>query len=218
MSSVPTQKLRDDMVEYQIAMRGVTDEKLLAAMKRVPREKFIPKKMQSLAYKDGPLPIGEEQTISQPYIVALMIEALALKGGGRVLEIGTGSGYSAAVLAEIADEVFSIERIESLADEASTILNNLGYKNVNVIKADGTQGLPKYAPYDGIVVTAAGPYVPESLKSQLKPGGHLIIPVGPNSFNQKLLRISHLADGSFESQEIAAVRFVPLIGKEGWQN
>lgn len=218
MSSVPTQKLRDDMVEYQIAMRGVTDEKLLAAMKRVPREKFIPKKMQSLAYKDGPLPIGEEQTISQPYIVALMIEALALKGGGRVLEIGTGSGYSAAVLAEIADEVFSIERIESLADEASTILNNLGYKNVNVIKADGTQGLPKYAPYDGIVVTAAGPYVPKSLKSQLKPGGHLIIPVGPNSFNQKLLRISHLADGSFESQEIAAVRFVPLIGKEGWQN
>lgn len=218
MSSLPTWQLRNEMVEYQIARRGVKDEKVLEAMKRVPREKFISKKMQSLAYQDGPLPIGEEQTISQPYIVALMIEALSLKGGERVLEIGTGSGYSAAVLAEIAGEVFSIERLEGLANKAAFALEDLGYKNVHVIQTDGTLGLPKHAPYDGIVVTAAGPYVPESLKAQLKVGGHLIIPVGADTYNQKLLKVTHLADGTFETQEITLVRFVPLVGKEGWQN
>lgn len=218
MSSLPTRQLRNEMVEYQIARRGVKDEKVLEAMKRVPREKFISKKMQSLAYQDGPLPIGEEQTISQPYIVALMIEALSLKGGERVLEIGTGSGYSAAVLAEIAGEVFSIERLEGLANKAAFVLEDLGYKNVHVIQTDGTLGLPKHAPYDGIVVTAAGPYVPESLKAQLKVGGHLVIPVGADTYNQKLLKVTHLADGTFETLEITLVRFVPLVGKEGWQN
>lgn len=218
MPILPTQQIRDEMVKYQIARRGIQNEKVLEAMRHVPREKFIPQKIHSLAYHDGPLPIAEEQTISQPYIVALMIEALSLEGGERILEIGTGSAYSTAILAEIAAEVFTIERLEGLANKAALILDDLGYKNVHVIQADGTLGLPKHAPYDGVVVTAAGPYVPESLKAQLKVGGHLVIPVGTDTDNQKLLKVTRLASKTFEIQEMTRVRFVPLVGKEGWQS
>jgi protein-L-isoaspartate(D-aspartate) O-methyltransferase len=169
---------RQQMVERQIEARGVRSQKVLNAMGRVPRELFLPEHIREFAYEDSPLPIEAKQTISQPYIVAFMTEGLALQGGEKVLEIGAGSGYAAAVLAEIAGEVYTIERIEELATHAAYTLADLGYKNVEVIHADGTLGLPEHAPFDAIVVTAGGPEVPESLKKQLKIGGRMVIPVG----------------------------------------
>ncbi|RLA06307.1 MAG: protein-L-isoaspartate O-methyltransferase [Gammaproteobacteria bacterium] len=204
------------MVEQQVASRGVGSKLVLDAMRRVPRELFVPERLRDLAYADGPLSIGEGQTISQPYIVALMVDALCLYGGEKVLEIGTGSGYAAAVLAEIAGQVYTIERIAQLALKAETILAEIGYDNVHVIQGDGTLGWPQQAPYDAIVVTAGGPEVPESLKNQLKPGGRLVIPVGTDMYSQELLRVTRVSDSEFRSENLEYVRFVPLIGEEGW--
>jgi len=207
---------REDMVKDQISRRGVRCKRTLAAMQKVPREKFIPKKIRQFAYYDRPLPIDEEQTISQPYIVALMTEALALEGGERVLEIGTGSGYAAAVLAEIASKVYTVERLKLLAQKSASLLSQLGYTNIEVLCGDGTQGWPEHAPYDGIIVTAGGPEIPESLKSQLKIGGRLIIPVGSSEHAQKLIRVIRLSETEFITEDLADVRFVPLVGEEGW--
>jgi protein-L-isoaspartate(D-aspartate) O-methyltransferase len=204
------------MVEQQIASRGVGSKLVLDAMRRVPRELFVPEHLRDLAYADGPLSIGEGQTISQPYIVALMVEALCLYGGEKVLEIGTGSGYAAAVLAEIAGQVYTIERIDQLAQKAKIVLEEAGYDNVQVIQGDGTLGWPQQAPYDAIVVTAGGPEVPESLKNQLKEGGRLVIPVGTDMYSQELLRVTRVSDSEFRSENLEYVRFVPLIGEEGW--
>jgi len=209
---------RHDMVAHQIAARGVRSERLLEAMRTVPREAFLPEHLAEFAYDDSPLPIAERQTISQPYIVAFMAEALALKGGETVLEIGTGSGYGAAVLAEIAAQVYTVERIESLAANAKTRLTELGYRNVHVLHGDGTRGWPEHAPYDAIIVTAGGPRVPEALKEQLAIGGRLVIPVGSNPRLQELVRVTRVAADDYEFEDIADVRFVPLIGEEGWQN
>lgn len=207
---------RDRMVEHQLEASGVRDDLVLSAMRRVPRELFLPEHMREFAYEDTPLPIAAGQTISQPYIVAFMIEALALKGGEKVLEIGTGSGYSAAVTAEIAEEVYTIERIETLAHQANRTLQSLHYLNVHVQQGDGTQGWPENAPFDAIVVTAGGPQVPESLKTQLKIGGRLVIPVGSSTRNQELVRVTRESESKFRTETIACVRFVPLIGAEGW--
>lgn len=209
-------KLRSDMVEHHIASRGVRAEEVLDAMRKVPREAFLPDRMREFAYDDEPLAIAADQTISQPYIVALMTEALALKGGERVLEIGTGSGYAAAVLAEIAGQVYTVERIEQLAEEAALKLTELGYKNVHVRHADGTLGWPEHAPYDAIIVAAGGPEIPGTLKRQLKVGGRLVIPVGANPRAQELVRVTRSAEDKFTTEDIADVRFVPLVGKEGW--
>ncbi|MGI9237165.1 MAG: protein-L-isoaspartate(D-aspartate) O-methyltransferase [Woeseiaceae bacterium] len=209
---------RAQMVRRQIAGRGVRSEKVLDAMRKVPRERFLPKEQATWAYDDGPLPIGDGQTISQPYIVAYMTEALALEGGETVLEIGTGSGYAAAVLAEIAAEVYTIERIEGLAAMASSVLKDLGYDNVHVQQGDGTLGWPEHAPFDGIVVTAGGPDIPDTLKRQLRIGGRLVIPVGVNSWYQDLIRVTRVAEDEFETDHLIPVRFVPLIGAEGWNS
>jgi protein-L-isoaspartate(D-aspartate) O-methyltransferase len=208
-------KLRERMVADQIARRGVTSKLVLDAMRNVPRERFLPKGQGILAYDDSPLPIGKGQTISQPYVVAYMTESLALKGGERVLEIGTGSGYAAAVLAEIAAEVYTIERIERLATMASAVLDDLGYDNVHVQHSDGTLGWPEHAPFDGIVVAAGSSKVPAALKRQLKKGGHLVIPIGKNKWYQELVRVTRVAEDEFETEELLPVRFVPLVGEEG---
>lgn len=209
-------KSRKRMVNKQIARRGVRSQVVLDAMRKVPRERFLPKYARLFAYDDSPLPIGKGQTISQPYIVAYMIEALALEGGEKVLDIGTGSGYAAAVLAEIAAEVYTIERVEALADMARAVLEDLGYVNVHVQHGDGTLGWPEHAPFDGIVVAAAGPEVPETLKQQLKVGGRLVIPIGRSKTFQELVRVTRVADDEFDIEYLAPVRFVPLVGEEGW--
>jgi protein-L-isoaspartate(D-aspartate) O-methyltransferase len=209
-------KLRREMVEKAIVARGVRDELVLSAMRRVPREAFLPHQLREFAYTDSPLPIEEGQTISQPYIVAFMTEALALQGGERVLEIGTGSGYAAAILAEIAADVYTVERIGQLAEKAASTVADLGYDNVHVLHSDGTKGWPDHAPYDGIIVAAGGPTIPESLKAQLKIGGRLVIPVGRDPKIQELVRVTRLSENEYRSEDLADVRFVPLIGHEGW--
>ena len=209
-------KLRQRMVRRQIASRGVRSELVLEAMRKVPRERFLPRGQGVFAYDDSPLPIGDGQTISQPYIVAYMAESLALVGGEKVLEIGTGSGYAAAVLAEIAAEVYTIERIEGLATMARTVLDELGYTNVHVRCSDGTLGWPEEAPFDGIVVSAGGPEVPDTLKHQLKTGGRLVIPVGRSKAYQELVRVTRVAEDEFKTEDLVPVRFVPLVGEEGW--
>jgi len=209
-------RLRERMVQRQIAGRGVRSKKVLDAMRKVPRERFLPQGQGVWAYDDSPLPIGDGQTISQPYIVAYMAESLALEGGEKVLEIGTGSGYAAAILAETGAEVYTIERIEGLATMARRVLHNLGYANVHARHGDGTLGWPEEAPFDGIVVTAAGPEVPETLKKQLKIGGRIVIPVGETKWYQQLVRVTRVAEAEFETEDLVPVRFVPLIGEEGW--
>ena len=209
-------RLRARMVEQQIAARGVSSKRVLEAMRRVPRELFVPPHLRDLAYSDRPLSIGEGQTISQPYIVALMTAALGLSGGEKVLEIGTGSGYAAAVLARIADQVYTIERIAELAQNAKTLLAQIGCDNVQVIHGDGTLGWPQKAPYDAIVVTAGAPEVPEALKKQLKTGGRLVIPVGKDMRSQELCRVTRASESEFKFDNLGAVRFVPLIGAEAW--
>ncbi len=204
---------RNAMVETQLKRRGIKDPMILQAMRTVPRHQFVPDGHIGRAYDDGPLPIGFGQTISQPYMVAVMTEALKLGGGEKVLEIGTGSGYQAAVLSEIAWEVYSIERHAELADSAHKLL--IGYGNVYISVGDGTLGLPDKAPFDGIIVTAGAPYVPASLKNQLAEGGRLVIPVGERMM-QSLLRITREGD-SFREENLLGCVFVPLIGEEGWE-
>ena len=208
--------LRNAMVEQQIISRGVRAPLVLEAMRTVPREAFLPQSLHEFAYDDSPLPIDASQTISQPYIVAFMVEALNLKGGETVLEIGAGSGYAAAVLSRIAGRVFTVERIGQLAEKAATVLADLHYDNVLVRHGDGTQGWPDYAPYDAIIVAAGGPSVPDSLKQQLKIGGRLVIPIGKDQRTQELVRVTRVSEENFKTEDIADVRFVPLIGKEGW--
>lgn len=209
---------RRQVVERQIEGRGVHDPLVLDAMRTVPREIFVPHWLAGEAYDDAPLPIGSGQTISQPYIVAFMIEALGLKGGEKVLEIGAGSGYAAAVLSEIAGEVYTIERIGELAAKASENLADAGYRHVHVRHADGTQGWAEEAPFDAILVSAGAPDVPSTLLQQLKIGGRMVIPVGDNPRSQELVRVTRTSKDDFEQEDIADVRFVPLIGKEGWES
>jgi protein-L-isoaspartate(D-aspartate) O-methyltransferase len=206
------------MVQRQIAGRGVRSEKVLDAMRKVPRERFLPNGQAAWAYDDAPLPIGDGQTISQPYIVAYMTEALLLEGGEKVLEIGTGSGYAAAVLAEIAADVYTIERIDGLAIMARIVLDKLGYQNVHVRQGDGTLGWPEHAPFDAIVVTAGGPDVPDPLKRQLKIGGRLVMPIGKTTWFQELVRVTRITEADFDTEYLVPVRFVPLIGEEGWDS
>ncbi len=212
----PFALLRAEMVERNIAARGVQDELVLEAMRKVPRELFLPRNLREFAYEDSPLPIAGEQTISQPYIVAFMAEALLLKGGEKVLEIGAGSGYAAAVLSEIAADVYTVEHLGQLAEKAAATLADLGCDNVHVLHGDGTKGWPEHAPYDAIVVAAGGPQVPELLKEQLKVGGRLVIPVGEDERAQELVRVTRISSDTYRSEDIADVRFVPLIGEEGW--
>jgi protein-L-isoaspartate(D-aspartate) O-methyltransferase len=210
------QQQRQYMVEHHVAARGVRSPLVLEAMAAVPREEFLPPHLRDYAYEDTPLPIGEKQTISQPYIVAFMTEALGLSGGERVLEIGAGSGYAAAVLSKIAGEVYTVERIGELAAKASAKLADLGFHNVKVLHGDGTLGWPEYAPFDAIIVAAGGPDVPKSLKQQLKVGGRMVIPVGNDPRGQELIRVTRVGEDAFKSEDIADVRFVPLLGEEGW--
>lgn len=207
---------RDKMVREQIAGRGIRDPLVILAMQSVPREQFVHVNWKNDAYRDEPLPIASNQTISQPYMVAYMAEALELTKESRVLEIGTGSGYAAAVLGQIAKQVVTIERIETLATQAESRIEELGYMNVHVVHADGTLGWPDQAPYDAILVSAGGPCIPESLKSQLKVGGVMVIPVGPDPKQQRLARIRRISGSSFQTRYLAQVRFVPLIGHEAW--
>ena len=207
---------RERMVEIQIARRGVQDPLVHEAMRRVPRECFVPSHLARRAYEDRPLPIGEGQTISQPYVVAVMTEALRLGSRDRVLEIGTGSGYAAAVLSLIATEVYTIERVESLATAAGRRLHDLGYANVHVRHGDGSLGWAEHAPYDAIVVTAGGPDVPHSLLRQLATGGRLVMPVGATPRAQRLVRVVRTGAETYDREPLEGVAFVPLIGAEGW--
>ncbi|MGH7680970.1 MAG: protein-L-isoaspartate(D-aspartate) O-methyltransferase [Candidatus Eiseniibacteriota bacterium] len=207
---------RARMVDLQLEGRGIHDPQILGAFREVPREAFLPPKLAEFAYKDSPLPIGEKQTISQPYIVAVTVEALGLQGGERVLEIGTGSGYAAAILSRVAKEVYTVERLEPLAEEARLRLKQLGYRNVSVLCGDGTLGWPDHAPYDAIAVAAGGPRIPKTLLSQLAPGGRLVIPVGPDESSQVLTRVVREGKDRFREHPITDVRFVPLIGEQGW--
>ncbi len=213
----PFDKQRKEMTANQIRARGVKDESILLAMGNVRRESFVPDAYSELAYSDRPLPIGEGQTISQPYIVAFMIDALGLKGGEKVMEIGAGSGYAAAILAEIVDEVYAIERIGPLAEYATSNLVREGYGNVDVLHSDGTLGWDEHAPFDAILVSAAAPEVPESLKNQLVVGGRMVIPVGTNPDIQQLLRVTRVKEKQFEVENLGDVGFVPLIGQQGWE-
>jgi len=215
MSDFANQRKR--MVLEQIYGRGVRDPHVLKAMATVRREAFLPERMRHLAYADTPLPIASGQTISQPYIVAYMIEALALQGGEHVLEIGAGSGYAAAVLAEIAGDVFAIERIGALAEKAASCLMDEGYENVHVLHADGTVGWADFASFDAILVSAGAPDVPEALKDQLAAGGRMVVPAGRDPRAQELVRIIRREGGAFDREDLADVRFVPLIGEEGWE-
>jgi protein-L-isoaspartate(D-aspartate) O-methyltransferase len=199
---------RERMVHSQLEVRAVGDKKVLEAMKKIPRHLFVPENMKPYAYQDEPLPIGEGQTISQPYIVAFMTEVLRLKGEERILEVGTGSGYQAAVLAEIAREVFTIEIVEVLSLRAQKVLKELGYKNISFKVGDGTLGWKEYAPYDGIVVTAAPDKVPRALKEQLKVSGRMVIPVGFTF--QELVLVSR-EEKKFKEKKLLPVRFVPLV-------
>jgi len=200
------------MVASQLAARGIRDPRVLDAMRTVPREAFVPEYLRESAYLDSPLPIGSGQTISQPHVVAFMIEALDLKGGEKVLEIGAGSGYAAAVLGQIAGQVYAIERIRELADRARETLDALGYDNVQVRHGDGTRGWPEQAPFDAIAVAAGAKKVPEPLKHQLKEGGRVIIPVGRNAPFQQLKRITRVSQYEYAEEDLIPVRFVPLIG------
>src|SRR3954454_13696244 len=209
-------RARARMVKVQIARRGVRDRSVLDAMRRVPREAFVQPGFEEFAYEDGPLPIGEGQTISQPYIVALMIEAAEVRPGDRVLEVGAGSGYAAAVMGRIADRVYAIERLPSLGEAARRRFKRLGYDNIELRVGDGTKGWPEAAPFNAILVAAGGPDVPPALKGQLAIGGRLVIPVGEDLHDQTLLKITRTSETAFEGEDLGMVRFVPLIGEQGW--
>ncbi len=210
------EEARQRMVKDQLAGRGIRDSRVLEAMARIPRHAFVSKAMEARAYDDNPLSIGFGQTISQPYMVAIMTELLELKGHEKVLEIGTGCGYQTAILMELCREVFTVERIEALAAEAREHLSSLDLTNVFFMVGDGTLGWPAQAPFDGILVTAGCPIVPETLTDQLAPGGKLVIPVG-DRFSQTLKRITRL-DGQLKTENFTACRFVDLIGRYGWSD
>jgi len=205
---------RQNMVNRQLRDRGIKDLRVLEAMTRVPRHLFVPAEVRDHAYEDSPLPIGEEQTVSQPYIVAAMLDALAIESTDVVLEVGTGSGYLAALLAELARHVYTVERLPRLAQSAESILRTLNYSNITLQLGDGSAGLPQYSPYDVIVVSAAAPRVPEPLLEQLKEGGRMIIPVGPP--HAQILQLVTKLDGTPASMKLDACRFVPLIGERGY--
>ena len=215
MTAMGLETARRRMVERDLIDRGIADPRVIRAMATVPRERFVDPEQTAFAYDDAPLPIGEGQTISQPYIVARMAEALALAPADRVLEIGTGSGYAAAVLAEIAAEVYTVERIDALAGRARRRLAGLGYARVHVLVGDGTLGWPEHAPYDAIVATAGGPDVPAALLDQLAVAGRLVMPVGPMRFGQRLVRIVREL-GDYRREDLEPVAFVPLVGAQGW--
>ncbi|OPY05956.1 MAG: Protein-L-isoaspartate O-methyltransferase [Syntrophaceae bacterium PtaB.Bin038] len=206
------------MVDSQIRSRGIRDERVLRAMEKVPRHLFVDEGLIDQAYNDSPLPIGEKQTISQPYIVALMTEALELTGREKVLELGTGSGYQAAILAELADRVFTIERIASLAQKARRLLESLHYYNVVIRVGDGTYGWREEAPFDAILVAAGSPSIPRTLVEQLAVGGRLVIPVG-GRFSQNLIKLKRLSEdpGDVKKEDLGGCRFVSLIGEHGWK-
>jgi len=208
------EKAREEMIRYQIKGRGIKDKRVLWAMSIVPREKFVLKENEKEAYLDCPLPIGMGQTISQPYMVALMTQCLSLEGPECILEVGTGSGYQAAILSKLAKMVYTVERLKILADRAEKIFKELEIKNVKVVGGDGTNGLKEYSPYDGIIVTAGAPEIPQSLINQLKERGRIVIPVG-NSFSQDLL-LGKKEKGKLKIQNYGGCIFVPLLGKYGW--
>ena len=204
---------RLDMVDRQLRGRDITDARVLQAMQAVPRHRFVPPRLQDLAYRDSPLPIGHGQTISQPYIVALMSQLLAVEPGQRILEIGTGSGYQAAVLAQMQAEVFSIEIVPELGRRAQAALAPLGYDNIRLKIGDGYQGWPEHAPFDGIIVTCAPTQVPQPLEDQLAEGGRLVIPVGESHFQQLFLMVK--SGGVIRQEKIVDVRFVPMVDQKG---
>jgi protein-L-isoaspartate(D-aspartate) O-methyltransferase len=208
---------RERMVREQIEARGFYDQAVLKALRSVPREAFVLPAYRHFAYDDTPLPIPGQQTISQPYVVALMLRALRLKPENRVLEVGAGSGYAAALLSRIVREVYTVERLEVLVNYARQRLAELGYNNVTVRQGDGSRGWPEHAPYDGIVVAAGGPSVPASLKAQLAIGGRLVIPVGVSTRSQDLLLLLRHGEHEYEERNLGPVAFVPLIGDEGWE-
>ncbi len=213
--SQETRRARERMVEIQLQARDISDPRVLAAMRRVPRHEFVPEGYREMAYADAPLSIGHGQTISQPYIVALMTQLLELEPEDNALEIGTGSGYQAAILSLLAKRVYTLERISDLADQAQSRLNALGYSNVQVILSDGSMGAAEHGPFQAILVTAAAPRVPEPLKEQLGEGGRLVLPVG-SRYSQTLERLRRHGD-EFQREQIAPVAFVPLIGRHGWE-
>jgi protein-L-isoaspartate(D-aspartate) O-methyltransferase len=210
-------KEADYLIDHELRPSGITDERVLEAMRKVRREKFIPDSLRNRSYGNYPLPIGENQTISQPYIVALMTQAIELKPTDKVLEIGTGSGYQTAILAKLSSIVYTIERLETLSNRARTNLYSQGYNNVYLIVGDGTLGLPEYAPFEKIIVTAAAPRVSESLYEQLAPGGKMVIPVG-SRFVQDLQLIEKALNGRKYRKSLGGCRFVPLVGQEGWRD
>ena len=207
---------RKRMVDAQLVRRGIRDPRVLEAFAKVARHHFVPSSFQADAYGDHPLPIGQGQTISQPYIVALMTESLRLKGGEELLEVGTGSGYQAAILAEICSRVYTVERQEHLLEQARKLLLKEGYDNIDFLCGDGTRGWKEEAPFDGIIVTAASPDVPQPLKEQLADGGRLVIPVGPQ-YTQMLVLIRREGD-EFRQTDVCGCVFVPLLGEHGWRN
>jgi protein-L-isoaspartate(D-aspartate) O-methyltransferase len=209
---------REAMVERQLRRRGIDDQEILDAFRAVPREAFISEEFAHLAYGDHPLPIEAGQTISQPYIVALMIQAAGIKRGHKVLEIGAGSGYAAAVISRIAEKVIAIERQHDLVEVARERLKRLGYCNIEIIEGDGTRGCPDEAPFDAILAAASGTHVPERLLGQLAPNGRLVMPIGEPGWVQDLIKVTKQEDGILKQENLGEVRFVPLIGEEGWKD
>ena len=207
---------REAMVERHLRRRGITNPAILDAFLEVPREAFVAPNYAHLAYGDHPLPIEAGQTISQPYIVGLMIDAAGIKAGDKVLEVGAGSGYAAAIIAQIAAKVIAIERKPELVEVARRRMERLGYANVAIVEGDGTRGWPEEAPYDAILAAASGSHVPQPLIDQLANGGRIVMPVGGAHWIQKLLKVTKSGDGSLETEDLGGVRFVPLIGEEGW--
>jgi len=208
------QNLREKMVREQLIPRNINNEKVIAAFYKVPRHRFVPQELIKNSYEDYPLPIGCNQTISQPYMVALMTQLLELNGHERVLEVGTGSGYQSAILAEICKEVYSVERFEKLANKAIALLKQLGYDNIKVKVEDGTEGWEDFSPFDGIIVTAAAPDIPKNLIAQLNNGGKMVVPIGGH-FSQMLTLIEKF-ESKITTTDICGCVFVPLVGKYGW--
>ena len=208
--------LRERMIDRQIAARGLDNPTLLAAFRAVPREEFVSSEYAEHAYQDSPLPIESGQTISQPYIVALTIDAAGIKAGDKVLEVGAGSGYAAAVIGRIADRVVAVERHHRLVELAQERMQRLGYDNVRIVEGDGTLGWPEEAPFDAIVAAASGSHVPKSWLEQLKPGGRIVMPIGDPGSSQTLIKVTKREDGSLEREDLGGVRFVPLVGQEGF--